>query len=76
MKKIVDHIEKLQCRGFAPTINDLRVLAFNLVESMNLQHDFKKDSGKTGYDWCKSFRRRNPEVFLRKSEGIFKPRAK
>lgn len=75
-KKIVNHIKKLQSCGFAPTINDLRQLAFQFAESLNLKHNFNKETGKAGYDWVKSFLRRNPEVALRKSEGVSLQRAK
>lgn len=49
-RKIVMHIQKLQKRGFAPTRDDVRLMAFSLAEQMGIKHTFNKHTERAGYD--------------------------
>ncbi|CAH2003443.1 unnamed protein product [Acanthoscelides obtectus] len=73
--KIVTHIKKLQAHGFAPTREDVRVMAFKLAEQLQIKHRFNHESGKAGYDWLHSFLSRHPGLSVRKSEGVSLARA-
>lgn len=69
-KKIVSHIKAMQASGFPLTIDDLRRIAFQFAEQLNITHRFNKATEKAGYDWVQLFMSRNPDVTLRKSEGV------
>lgn len=73
-KKMVAHIKKLQRFGFSPTMDDVREMAFRLAEKLHIQHKFNKEEEKAGYDWLKSFLRRNPDLSIRKAEGLSRSR--
>lgn len=45
-RKLVGHIKKLQKTGFAPTRDEVRMIAFNLAERLGIKHNFDKDEGK------------------------------
>ena len=74
-RKIVLHIKKLQDRGFTPSRDSVRSMAFQLAEQLNIKHTFCVESKKAGYDWLTSFLARNPDLSVRKSEGISVNRA-
>ncbi|XP_031342963.1 tigger transposable element-derived protein 1-like [Photinus pyralis] len=69
-KKIVRHIMKMQKFGFSPTRNEVRSIAFKLAEQLKLRHTFNKENEMAGLDWLHLFMSRNPELSIRKSEGI------
>lgn len=69
-KKLADHIKTMQAKGFPLTIYDVRVIAFQFAEQLNINHKFNKSDEKAGYDWLQMFLRRNPDIVLRKSEGV------
>lgn len=75
-KKIVAHIKKLQSRGFTPTRDSVRSMAYNLAETLNLKHNFNSETKQAGYDWLTSFLARNSELSIRQSEGVSIARAK
>lgn len=72
----MSHIKKLQDRGFAPCRDSVKYIAFELAEKLNITHTFNKESKQAGYDWLHSFQARNPNVVIRKSEGVSVARAK
>lgn len=74
-RKIVGHIKKLQKYGFAPTRNSVRSMAFHLAERLKLNHKFDRENQMAGYDWLKSFLSRNPDLTIRKAEGVSVARA-
>lgn len=74
-RKIVAHITKLQAAGFTPDRDTVRSMAFKLANQLGIQHTFNFDNDMAGYDWPHSFLRRNPQLSVRKSEGISKNRA-
>lgn len=74
-RKMVHHIKKLQAQGFAPTRADVQGMAFMLAEKLNIKHNFDREREKAGYDWLQSFLSRNPDLSVRKSEGVSVNRA-
>lgn len=74
-RKLCSHIQKLQASGFAPTSKNLRVIAYNLSQSMGLENRFNKDKKMAGADWLKLFLKRNPSLSIRKAEGVSMSRA-
>lgn len=51
-RKLANHIKKLQTSGFAPTRDEVRIMAYKLAEAMNIQHKFNKQQGKAFIDKC------------------------
>lgn len=45
---------------------DLRRLAFEVAEELHIKHTFNQTTRMAGEDWIAGFRRRNPEISLRK----------
>ncbi|XP_050298737.1 uncharacterized protein LOC126737743 isoform X3 [Anthonomus grandis grandis] len=75
-KKIKLHIQKLQKHGFAPTRECVRAMAFNLAEQLKIKHTFNKEKKLAGYDWLTMFLKRNPDLSVRKAEGVSLARCK
>lgn len=46
------------------------MIAYQFAEQLNIKHKFNKTGEKAGYDWLQMFLRRNPDIVLRKSEGV------
>jgi hypothetical protein len=65
-----EHVIKLQQHGFSPTRLDVREMAFRLAERLQINHKFNREKALAGYDWLTSFLRRNPELVIRKAEGL------
>ncbi|XP_050310853.1 uncharacterized protein LOC126746588 [Anthonomus grandis grandis] len=74
-EKLVLHIKKIQSRGFAPTRDDVRHIAYKFATALGIGHRFNVDSERAGYDWLNSFLRRNSSLSVRKSEGVSVARA-
>lgn len=68
--KLKNHIQKLEKHGFAPTRDCVRAMAFNLAEQLNIKHTFNREKGLAGYDWLNMFLKRNPDLSVRKAEGV------
>ncbi|KAI4466563.1 hypothetical protein MML48_2g00000591 [Holotrichia oblita] len=69
-QKLVTHIKTMQSKGFPLSIDDVRTIAFHFAERLNISHRFNKTTEKAGYDWLQMFLKRNPDIRLRKSEGV------
>ncbi|CAK1595578.1 unnamed protein product [Parnassius mnemosyne] len=69
-KKLANHIKTMQKHGFPLTIDDVRKIAYQFAEQLNLNHRFNRETEKAGYDWLQGFLRRNHDITLRKSEGV------
>ncbi|KAI5635189.1 DDE superfamily endonuclease domain-containing protein [Phthorimaea operculella] len=48
----------------------LRSIAYYFAEQLKLNHSFNKEKEEAGYVWLQSFLKRNPEISIRKSEGV------
>lgn len=73
--KIVNHIKKLQARGFAPDRRAVREMAFRIAQALQIKTSFSEDTGLAGFPWFNSFMRRNPSLRIRQAEGVSKARA-
>lgn len=69
-KRLSRHIKEMQSKGFPLTIDDKRKIAFSSAEQLHIKHRFNQNSEKAGYDWLQLFLKRNPDITLRKSEGV------
>ncbi|KAI4466550.1 hypothetical protein MML48_2g00003460 [Holotrichia oblita] len=69
-QKLVTHIKTMKSKGFPLSIDDVRTIAFHFAERLNISHRFNKTTEKAGYDWMQMFLKRNPDIRLRKSEGV------
>jgi len=65
----------LESRLFGLTLTDLRVLAYQLAEKNNLEHNFNATKKMAGKCWLYSFLKRNPELKLRTPEPTSLARA-
>lgn len=74
-QKLANHIKKLQAAAFCPTVTEVRILAYKLAERYNLKHNFNRDKMMAGYDWFYKFLQRNPDISVRKAEGLSLSRA-
>ncbi|KAJ4436168.1 hypothetical protein ANN_18798, partial [Periplaneta americana] len=73
--KLLTHIQKMQEVGFAPTRNDVKIMAFKMAQKLGIKHRFSVHKGQAGKDWFNSFMRRHPEISIRKAEGVSLNRA-
>ena len=48
------------------TITELRRMAFEVAEDLNIKHNFNRTTRMAGEDWVNGFRKRNPKISLRK----------
>ncbi|XP_045773169.1 MFS-type transporter clz9-like [Maniola jurtina] len=69
-KRLCKHIKEMQAKGFPLTMDDLRKIAFQFAEQLEIKHRFNESNEKAGYDWLQLFLKRNPDISLRKSEGV------
>lgn len=61
---------------FGLTPRDIRYIAFQLAERLNLQHKFDRDTKMAGEDWFRGFMIRHPKLSLRKPEATSAARAR
>jgi hypothetical protein len=73
--KLVAHIKAMQAKGFPLTITDVRRIAYDFAEHLQLKHRFNTETQKAGYDWLQMFLSRHKDITLRKSEGVSLARA-
>lgn len=62
---LADHIKQLSNQFYGITLTDLRRLAYDLAEELNIKHNFNKETKMAGEDWVAGFRKRNPTLSLR-----------
>ncbi|XP_069357516.1 uncharacterized protein [Maniola hyperantus] len=74
-KKLVAHIKQLEKVGFAPDRKDVKEMAYQLAQKLNIKNIFSNTSKKAGDVWFTGFLNRNPELSQRKSEGLSLARA-
>lgn len=74
-KAIISNILELESRFFGLTSRDVCTLAFKVAEAMKLNHPFNKAKQRAGLDWLRGFRRRNPQISLRRPEATSLARA-
>lgn len=64
----------LKKRFFGLTCKDVRSLAFQLATQNGIKNNFNTNTGLAGRDWFFNFRKRHPELALRKPEATSKAR--
>jgi hypothetical protein len=69
-QKLVLHIKKLQSAGFAPTRKTVMSLAYQLAVEIGKTTTFNDERKRAGKDWFCNFLRRNPELSIRKPQGL------
>lgn len=52
------------------TVPDVRKLAYNFAEYLQINQKFNKEKGDAGSDWFMSFLRRHPAFSICKAEGV------
>lgn len=73
---LVKHIMQMANSGFGLTHKDIRGLAYQTAEKLNINHPFTRNKELAGPDWLRSFLRRHPELALRKAENTSLARIK
>ncbi|XP_045453927.1 MFS-type transporter clz9-like [Melitaea cinxia] len=67
--ELVDHILKCSKQFYGLTIEMVRKIAFKFAEVNNLKHNFDKKTQMAGKDWFYAFKKRNPNISLRRPES-------
>lgn len=67
-QELVNHLLHLEVRFFGITVADLRKLAYELAERNGIPNTFNHENKMAGKDWVTGFRKRHPEIALRKPE--------
>lgn len=65
---LVNHLLHLEVRFYGITVADLRSLAYELAEKNGIPNNFNREKKVAGKDWVAGFRKRHPEIVLRKPE--------
>lgn len=65
-KALAARVINLANMFYGITITDLRRLAFSVAEELKISHNFNKETQMAGEDWVSGFRKRNPQISLRK----------
>lgn len=65
-QELTTRVIKLSNIFFGITITDLRRLAFEVAEELKIKHSFNQTTRMAGEDWLLGFRKRNPQISLRK----------
>lgn len=74
-KKLVAHVKKLEKVGFAPDRKDVKEIAYQFAEKLEVKHPFSSTNKAAGNVWLNGFLSRNPDICTRKSEGLSLARA-
>lgn len=74
-RELVSHLKLLESRLFGLNTTEVRQLAYQLAESKGIDHRFNHETKMAGWDWLKGFRKRNPDIGLRKPEPTSAARA-
>ena len=68
--ELCEHIFDMERQFCGISFNDLRCLAYSFAEINNIPHPFNREKKMAGKDWVASFRKRHPNLTLRKSEVL------
>lgn len=69
-ERLSRHILTMQKYGFPLTRDDVRSIAYKFAVQLNIRHRFNNETEKAGYDWLALFLSRNPQISVRKAEGV------
>ncbi|PSN31363.1 hypothetical protein C0J52_23828 [Blattella germanica] len=56
--KMVNYITSMQDMGFYLTVNQVRTVAFRVIEAAGIKHPFNRKSKMAGWYWCDRFKQR------------------
>lgn len=74
-RQLVEHLKFLESRFFGLTRKDVLELAYQLAVKNGFKHQFNDNKKVARKDWLREFRRRNPDISLRKPEATSAARA-
>lgn len=74
-RQLVEHLKLLESRFFGLSRKDVLELAYKLAVENGFEHHFNNQKKVAGKDWLREFRRRNPDITLRKPEATSAARA-
>ena len=66
---LVNHVLQLESRLFGVTCLNIRKLAFQIAEANGVEYSFNMAGQIAGKDWLEGFRRRHPQLAIRKPEA-------
>lgn len=66
---LVTQIQAMEKALFGLTTTDVRRLAYDFAEKMKIPHRFQHTSKMAGKDWFEGFRKRHPQLSIRKPEA-------
>ena len=61
---LVTYITTMEEMLFGLTVNNIRILAYQMATQNGLSHEFSSDKDKVGRDWLNGFLSRHPEIVL------------
>lgn len=64
--ELCDHIIEMERRFYGISQNDLRHMAYNLAVKNNILHTFGDEKKMAGKDWIAGFKKRHPNITLRR----------
>lgn len=68
-ENLVSHIIDMQNRFYGLSGTEMRRIAYELAEQLNLKHTFNNDKKMAGKDWLSLFLIRHSEISIRKPEA-------
>lgn len=74
-RQLVEHLKFLESRFFGLSRKDVLELAYQLAVKNGFKHQFNTNKKAAGKDWLRGFRKRNPDISLRKPEATSAARA-
>ena len=74
-EELVRHLIDMQRRFHGLSPMEVRKIAYELAEQLQLKHNFNKDKKMAGKDWLSSFMARHPDISIRKPEATSLSRA-
>lgn len=74
-RELVEHIKLLETRFFGFTRKEVLELAYQFADVNNIPHNFNNEKKMAGKEWLAGFRRRHPDISLRKPEATSAARA-
>lgn len=74
-QQLANHLLDMEVRFFGISVADLRSLAYQLAVQNNIPNNFNHEKKVAGKDWVTGFRKRDPEIVLRKPEATSAARA-
>ena len=68
-RQLVSHVQSMEKAFFGFTTVDIRKLAYQLAEKLDMKHKFNKSSKMAGVDWMRGFLLRHPQLSIRSPQA-------